>query len=338
MRPATDINDPYFKSVKDSPSHDACARNAFTLIWYNVRMKNNRICKLFCAASFIASVVLCAPLVAQTTAPAAATAVAASWPTDEAGLNALAGKLINGWFQQIADKDMKGVMAAMQPTFQVITFEGVFDPATSIGYISSLGTKAPTVSKVIATRVGDALIATCLVKADQEIDGKKLSSDAMPRLGVWQIVDGAWKIAAWASLSSPTPRPAPKAPAFAGDAALNAQGATMLTKLLMAQHKKELPAFDAMLATGLQIVNFKGQLGRDDMINGAKRATTEMPVLADTRATKCGDLLVVTCNLTMGQKVAFTTIPADPAPFLAVFQGSGDGAKVIAIANTNKPK
>ena len=302
-------------------------------------MNTTRICKSFFLASLIAPALFCAPLLAQATAPAATSAApAAAWPADEAGLNALATKLVNGWFQQIADKDMKSVMAAMQPNFQVVTFEGVFDTATSIAYVSNLGTKAPTVSKVIATRVGDALIATCLVKADQEMDGKKLSSDAMPRLGVWQIVDGAWKIAAWASLSSPSPRPAPKAPAFAGDAAMNTQGAAMLTKLLMAQHKKELPAFDAMLATGLQIVNFKGQLGRDDMMNGAKRATTEMPVLADTRATKCGDLLVVTCNLTMGQKVAFTTIPADPAPFLAVFQGSGDSAKVIAIANTNKPK
>ncbi len=306
-------------------------------------MNTNRICKLFCSASFIVSVLLCSPLTAQTTAPAAPTSaattpVAASWPADEAGLNALAGKLINGWFQQIADKDMKGVMAAMQPAFQVITFEGVFDPATSMGYISSLGTKAPKVSDVIATRVGDALIATCLVKADQELDGKKLSSDAMPRLGVWQIVDGAWKMAAWASLSSPSPRPAPKAPAFAGDAAMNTQGAALLTKLLMAQHKKDLPTFDAMLATGMQVVNFKGQKVRDDMIKGAKMATTELPVIADARATKCGDLLVVTCNLTMGQKVGWATLPANPAPFLAVFQGSGDAAKVIALANTNKEK
>ena len=306
-------------------------------------MNTNRICKLFCSASFIVSVLLCSPLTAQTTAPAAptsaaATAVAASWPADEAGLNALAAKLINGWFKQIADKDMKGVMAAMQPAFQVITFEGVFDPATSMGYISSLGTKAPKVSDVIATRVGDALIATCLVKADQELDGKKLSSDAMPRLGVWQIVDGAWKMAAWASLSSPSPRPAPKAPAFAGDAAMNTQGAALLTKLLMAQHKKDLPTFDAMLATGMQVVNFKGQKVRADMIKGAKMATTELPVIADARATKCGDLLVVTCNLTMGQKVGWATLPANPAPFLAVFQGSGDAAKVIALANTNKEK
>ena len=320
-------------------------------------MNTTRICKLFFLAALIAPALFCAPLFAQATAPAlfcaplfaqatapaspaAATsaAPAASWPANESGLNALAEKLVNGWFQQITDKDMKGVMAAIQPNFQVITFEGLFDPATSLGHNTILGTKSPIVSKVIATRVGDALVVTCLVKADQEMDGKKLSTDAMPRLGVWQIVDGVWKMAAWASLSSPSPRPAPKAPAFASDATMNAQGAAMLTKFLMAQHKKELTAFDAMLATGMQIVNFKGQLGREDMMNGAKRATTELPTLADTRATKCGDLLVVTCNLTMGQKVAFTTIPADPAPFMAVFQGSGDAAKVIAIANTNKPK
>ena len=306
-------------------------------------MNTTRICKSFIAAALLVPNMMVAPLFAQASAPAApvsaATAApAALWPADEAGLNALAAKLINGWFQQITDKDMKGVMAAMQPTFQVITFEGGFDPATSMSHISNLGTTAPKVSDVIATRVGDALVATCLVKADQEMNGKKLSSDAMPRLGVWQIVDGAWKMAAWASLNSPSPRPAPIAPAFAGDAALNTQGAALLTKLLMAQHKKDLPTFDAMLATGMQVVNFKGQKVRDDMIKGAKMATTELPVIADARATKCGDLLVVTCNLTMGQKVGWATLPANPAPFLAVFQGSGDAAKVIALANTNKEK
>jgi hypothetical protein len=40
----------------------------------------------------------------------------------------------------------------------------------------------------------------------------------------------------------------------------------------------------------------------------------------------------------MGQKVGWATLPANPAPFLAVFQGSGDAAKVIALANTNKEK
>jgi hypothetical protein len=36
--------------------------------------------------------------------------------------------------------------------------------------------------------------------------------------------------------------------------------------------------------------------------------------------------------------MGFTSLPADPAPFLAVFEGTGDGARVIALANTNKPR
>ena len=47
---------------------------------------------------------------------------------------------------------------------------------------------------------------------------------------------------------------------------------------------------------------------------------------------------MVTCTLTMGQKIGFTSLPADPAPFMAVFRGTGDAATVIAMANTNKPK
>jgi hypothetical protein len=40
----------------------------------------------------------------------------------------------------------------------------------------------------------------------------------------------------------------------------------------------------------------------------------------------------------MGQKVGMETLPADPAPFMAVFQGTAASAKVIALANTNRPK
>lgn len=272
------------------------------------------------------------------TAPGAQTSTAATWPSDSAGFNTLANKLFSEWFEQIASNNMKGVMDSMQPNFQSVTFMGAFDAASSISQIAGLGTKSPKISDVIATRVGDALVATCLVNVEQMQDGKKLSSNAMPRLGVWQIVNGAWKLAAWASLNSPAIRPAPSVATFPGDTALNTQGAAMLTKFLMAQHKKDLPAFEAMLAQGMQVVNFKGQKIRDDIIKGAQMATTTEPKIADTRATQCGDLLVVTCNLTMGQKIGWTTLPEDPAPFLAVFQGAGDAAKVIALANTNKPK
>jgi hypothetical protein len=112
----------------------------------------------------------------------------------------------------------------------------------------------------------------------------------------------------------------------------------MVMRFLEAQRGGDLKAFDAMMADGLQVVNFRGQKAKSDLVEGASRVKADPPKVADARATRCGDLTVVSCTLSMGQHMGFTTLPADPAPFLAVFAGSGDGAKVIAMANTNRPK
>ena len=289
--------------------------------------------------SFIAPFVLAAQIFAQAPVAPAAPATAAAWPTDQAGLTTLASTLINGWFAKIAANDQAGISQSMQPNMQLIDFQGSADLTQSLVKIKGLASKSPSkATDVIATRVGDALVATCLLAVNQSVDGKNLPSSAAPRIGVWQIVNGSWQMAAWGSLHMPEVRPAPSAPAFAGDAALNAEGSAMLTKFLAAQQTKNMTAFDAMLADGMQVVNFKGQKVRADMVKGASMAKTQPPIIADARTTRCGDLTIVTCNLTMGQSIAFNTLPADPAPFLTVFQGSGDSAKVIAIANTNKPK
>ncbi len=286
-------------------------------------------------------------------------AQAAAWPSDQAGLNALATTLVNGFFTTIAAKDWAGLELLLQPNFQRINFQGSFDRAGEIAQTKGLNLKSPTISDVIATRIGDALVVTCAVLSSELAAGDQLPVQATLRLGVWQIVNGAaaaasttpttsptsstpptasWQLAAWASLNMPDVRPAPGAPSFAGDSALNAEGAALLQKFLTAQQTKKMDLFDDMLADGMHVVNFKGQKARADMIRGAKAAKTQPPVIADARATRCGDLTIVTCNLTMGQSIAFTTLPADPAPFMAIFQGTGDAAKVIGLANTNKPK
>ncbi len=283
--------------------------------------------KLFSLASII-PFVLASQLFAQ----------GATWPTNEAGLNALATSLINNWFAKVAAGDAGAIESCTQPCMQAVGFDGASDYATNLARVKALASKAPSVSGVIATRVGDALVTTCLVTITQTLDGKSVTNSEMPRMGVWQIVDGGWKLAAWATLNMPEIRPAPSAPTFAGESALNAEGAAMVTKFLTAQHTKDLPAFEAMLAEGMQVVNFKGQKVRADIIKGAKAATTGAPTITDARTTRCGELTIVTCTLSMSQKVAFSTLPADPAPFMAVFQGTGGSAKVIAIANTNKPK
>lgn len=263
---------------------------------------------------------------------------AATWPADQKGIDALASKLLMDWMTTAGSGDGAAIEGAMAPCFQRISYEGAFDRSGEAGQLKTIAPKNAKFSGVVATRAGDALVVTCLMSVEETVAGKTAKSDAQPRLGVWTIADGAWKLVAWATFNMPSPRPAPGAPRFAGDAALNAEGEGMLKRFLSAQHAKEMPAFEAMVAEGMQVINFKGQKTGADIIKGAANATTDAPSLAETRTTRCGELTIVTCNLTMGQKVGWSTLPADPAPFLAVFRGTGDGAKVIALANTNRPK
>lgn len=281
---------------------------------------------------------------AQTGTPPAApqlatqSATPAPWPKDDAGLKELATKLTTEWFTQLASRDEAALTRVMQPSMQVIDYTGAMDRTSAIARIKSLVTQAPKVSDVIATRVADALVVTCLVSAVQTSGGSALPTEPAARLGVWQFVGGDWQLAAWASLSMPTVRPAPGAPSYSGDSAANANGQALLMKFLTAQHTKDVPAFDGMIAEGMQVINFKGQKAKADILQGAKRATTGAPSIADARTTICGDLTIVTCNLSMSQSIGFTKLPSAPAPFMAVFSGSGSTQKVIALANTNKPE
>lgn len=262
----------------------------------------------------------------------------AAWPADQKGLDALATTLVERWMAAVVAKDQAKLEAMMQPCFQRISWAGAFDRAAELEAIKSLDAKAPKVTEVKATRVGSALVVTCQVAVEEKSSAGALDAGPSCRLGVWQQVDGAWKLAAWATLHMPASRPAPAAPRFAGDEALSKEGAGMVNRFLEAQRAKDLGPFDAMMAEGMQTVNFRGQKDKADLVKGASHVKADAAVVADARATRCGDVTVVTCTLTMGQRMGFTTLPADPAPFMAVFAGTGDAAKVIATANTNKPK
>lgn len=262
----------------------------------------------------------------------------ASWPADQKGLDALAANLVMGWMTTAGSGDAAAIEGALAPCFQRISFEGASDRAGEAQQLKTIAPRNAKVSGIVATRAGDALVVTCLMSVEETVAGKTGESDAQPRLGVWTISGGSWQLLAWATFNMPSPRPAPGAPRFAGDDSLNAEGRAMLARFLDAQFSKDIPAFTAMLGDGMQVINFKGQKTGDDIAKGASHVTVEKPGVADARATRCGDLTIVTCNLSMGQKVGWTSLPADPAPFMAVFRGSGDSAKVIALANTNRPK
>ena len=295
-------------------------------------------------AAFASSVLVAVPAAATQSPPVpAAPAVPAAaalpaWPADDASRNALGASLVTQWMGAIAAADVAAVDRMMQPGFQRIGFDGAVGHAQQLEAVKAMGAKDPKVTDVVATRVGDALVVTCQVSVTQTLAGSQLDAAPACRLGVWQPAPGGWKLAAWASLHMPAARPAPGAPRVTADESASKEGAAMVRRFLDAQRTKDLAPFDAMIAEGMQVVNFKGQKAKADIVKGASHATTTEPVIADARATACGGLTVVTCTLTMGQKIGWTSLPADPAPFLCVFQGTGDGAKVVAMANTNKPK
>ena len=295
-------------------------------------------------AAFASSVLVAVPAAATQSPPVpAAPAVPAAaalpaWPADDASRNALGASLVTQWMGAIAAADVAAVDRMMQPGFQRIGFDGAVGHAQQLEAVKEMGAKDPKVTDVVATRVGDALVVTCQVSVTQTLAGSQLDAAPACRLGVWQPAPGGWKLAAWASLHMPAARPAPGAPRVTADESASKEGAAMVRRFLDAQRTKDLAPFDAMIAEGMQVVNFKGQKAKADIVKGASHATTTEPVIADARATACGGLTVVTCTLTMGQKIGWTSLPADPAPFLCVFEGTGDGAKVVAMANTNKPK
>lgn len=237
-----------------------------------------------------------------------------------------------------AAKDTAALEAQMAPCFQRVGFDGTRDRAAELDAIKAMQVKDPRVSDVIATRCGDALVVTCQVAAAESGPAGALDASPSCRLGVWVQDGGAWKLAAWATLHMPASRPAPAAPRGAANEAMDKEGAAMLQRYLDAQRAKDLKPFDDMMDAGMQVVNFRGQKAKDDLVKGASRVKTDPATIADARTTRCGELTVMTCSLAMTQHIGFTTLPGDPAPFLAVFRGTGDAAKVVATANTNKPK
>lgn len=295
-------------------------------------------------ASLVAFVLAISPLalsvhssVASAQTPPAAAAV--SWPRDSAGLNALGTQLVKAWYAKLAAQDTDGAKAMLQDGVQSVSFRGAIDLAGMLAAIKAGGSGPATVSGVVATRVGDALVVTCEVSAKESAGGVALPSAAAARLSVWQWVDGAWRMAALGSMNMPSPRPAPVAPGFAGDASASAGGLAMVTAFMAAQTGKDYDRYGAMLAEGMQTVNFKGQKQRADLVKGVHYITSEAPAaFSDVRTTTCGPLTIVTCSMSLASSVARSNLPADPAPFMVVFQGTGDSAKVVATVNTNQPK
>jgi hypothetical protein len=292
------------------------------------------------AIACIGSLLLAAPAVAQ--APAAPPAAPAdglpAWPTDAAGIDALGKSCMWRWVHGMASADAASLERLLHPGFQLLQADGARDRATVLKELKGTGKRELKVTGEKVTRAADAVVVTWQMAVAPAEGAPAGSAEPSCRLAVFVPTPQGWQAAAVASLEMPSPRPAPGEPRIAANSALDGEGESKVLAFLRAQRAKDLKAFDSMMSPDLQVVNFRGQKAKPDLVEGASKVKADEPKVSAARASRCGKALVVTCNLSMGQRIGFTTLPADPAPFLAVFHDAGQSEQVIAIANTNRPR
>lgn len=261
-----------------------------------------------------------------------------AWPTDAAGIDALGKSCMWQWVHGMAAADAAALERLLHPGFQLLEADGARDRATVLKELKGTGKRELKVTGERVTRAADAVVVTWQMSVAPAEGAPVGSVEPSCRLAVFVPTPLGWQAAAVASLDMPSPRPAPGEPRVAADAALDGEGESKVLGFLRAQRAKDLKPFDSMMSPDLQVINFRGQKAKPDLVEGASKVKADDPKVAAARASRCGKVLVVTCNLSMGQRIGFTSLPADPAPFLAVFHDAGQSQQVIAIANTNRPK
>lgn len=274
----------------------------------------------------ILAVVVCSLVVAMAAPP--------QWPGDAAALERLGTRLVQDWMEAVSAKDEARLERIMRPCFQRMSFEGAFDRAAEIAKIKTLDAKDAKVTDVVATRSGDALVVTCRIAVSEG----KLDLAPSWRLGVWQPESDGWGLACWATLHMPSERIAPSAPRVAENAALDAEGRALVTRLLRVEQSRDTKGFGELVAPGAQALDFSGRKPRERWVEGISSEVAEQALVSDARATTCGGVTVVTCTVAMARQFAALKIPAEPAPMLVVFSGSKGSERVIASADAGRPR
>ena len=123
---------------------------------------------VFALASAHEPVSRSAPATALVQSAPPSTAPAVVWPTNDSGLKAWGETLTKAGFAKIVAKDWAAVEGQLHPSFQRINFEGAFDRAAEIAEIKALAVGAPTFNTFHATRVGEALVVTCMTAVREE--------------------------------------------------------------------------------------------------------------------------------------------------------------------------
>ena len=101
-----------------------------------------------------------------------------------------------------ADKNFANWMSTTSPQIQVVDTQGVIDYTQYLSQVKNLNLGKYVLKDFKTTQVGDTLIITFWAAAKEQINGKTLSTNFVPRLSVWQKTKDGWKKIAFANLNT----------------------------------------------------------------------------------------------------------------------------------------
>ena len=176
--------------------------------------------------------------------------------------------------------------------------------------------------RFVATRNGDVLIATFFASLTGTIEGISRVSDAQPRLAVYALQAGEWKLQAFATLG------------LGAIAEPEVAARKALDRWLGAAASGDAAQVAAVMAPEFQLVRADGSAyGAKEYLAGGMPRITGAPKVESLVATGYGDHLVARYDLIIDSALADGRTMKERAPRMTVFRKSGDAWLVVSHAN-----
>lgn len=211
-----------------------------------------------------------------------------------------------------------GLEPLLAESFQLIRTDGrIYDRAAYLAGASSLTGFA--LSDVKGSRSGDTLTVTFKASFTGTVGGTPQVGEALPRMAVFELQDGAWKMVAYANLGQGS-----------GDLAADADQA--LQAFFDATYSQDPAQVRAVLAPEFQLARSDGTGMAGASYADHLPTFTQRAEIGEVQVTGYGDIMVVRYRVTIGLVIDGKQAEA-VAPRLTVFRRDHGTWKVVAHAN-----
>ncbi|MDP2599683.1 MAG: nuclear transport factor 2 family protein [Deltaproteobacteria bacterium] len=111
-----------------------------------------------------------------------------------------AQKLEKKLWSEVKKQNWDAVQTMLAPGYQSVYVEGITDRSQALDQLKKLSLGKYKLSKFKVTKSGDTQIITYEAKAEETINGKRVTSTT-PRVSVWQMTPQGWQQISHANLN-----------------------------------------------------------------------------------------------------------------------------------------